>query len=91
MLNVKSDRWLKIFRCYTIIMSILLLALGVVMGIFVLDEGCMITHEESLDALIFIVSGIAVAFVHYSINMLILQFFNNVQIIRKKIEGDTVQ
>lgn len=65
----------------------LLIVVAVICSIQGFTENMWIVDETPLiDGLLFLIVGIFAACAHLVINMLILQFLNNVQIIREKIE-----
>lgn len=87
MFDENSNKCLKIYKGYTMITFWLLIVAAVIccfMGFA--EEMWIIDVMPLLDGLAFLIVGIFAACVHLVVNMLIIQFLNNVQIIREKIE-----
>ena len=86
MFNEKSAKWIKIYKIFVIVSFFVLLLGGVLLGI--LDVTCVvdIMYDDGIDLVIWTLSGVITAFLELVCGMLILNFLNNVQIIREKIE-----
>lgn len=83
----KSNKCLKIYKGYIMITFWLLMVVTVICSIQGFTENMFIVDATPLiDGLLILIVGIFAACAHLVINMLILQFLNNVQIIREKIE-----
>lgn len=84
--NEKSDMCLKIYKGYTKIMFGLLIVFAFILAFKGYNCDIDITNSYMLDAFILFIVGIFAACAHLVVNMLIIQFLNNVKIIREKIE-----
>lgn len=92
MFGEKSEKWIKIYRGLTIALFWLYIAFGILAGIGdssaeFLDIGIGGDDDGFLDFIVWVLAGGFVGFIQLATNMLIVQFFNNVQIIREKIES----
>ncbi len=98
MFNEKSGKWIRIFKIYTKVMFWLCISVAVVCclsrwadGIWNITArwypGFWYTGESVIDGLICLVGGGILAFAQLVVNMLILQYLNNIQIIREKVES----
>lgn len=87
MFDETSNKCLRIYKGYTMITFGLLIVVAVICSIQGFTDNMWIVDETPLiDGLLILIVGIFAACAHLVINMLILQFLNNVQIIREKIE-----
>ena len=86
MFNEKGNRWLKLFKIYTIVMFWIYVAGAVVMCICGWSD-VLWWISPFLDGIICLTGGSLVAAAHLISNMLIMQFLNNVQIIRERVEN----
>lgn len=92
MFDERSGKWIKIYRGLTIALFWLFIAFGILAGIgdsssAFLDIGIGGDDDGFLDFIVWVLAGGFVGFIQLVTNMLIIQFFNNVQIIREKIES----
>ena len=92
MFDERSGKWIKIYRGLTIVLFWLYIAFGILAGIgdssaWFLDIGIGGNDDGFLDFIVWVLAGGFVGFIQLVTNMLIIQFFNNVQIIREKIES----
>lgn len=90
MFDERSDKWIKIFKGYTVVMFWLYMIAGIVLGILCLSGELELIDRGSEGAevvgfIICLVGGFFLAYAKLVVNMLIIQFLNNVQIIRKKM------
>ena len=88
MFDEKSSKWIGIYKGYIQIMFWLYIIAAVVLGIIGLFVD--ITNVPLLDSLILLSGGALVALVHLVTNMLLLNFLNNVQVIRESVEKKPV-
>lgn len=80
MFDETSGTWIKIYKVVTIIVF----WLSIVSGVFTFVWGLSEFNELCLYGI-----GIALGgFIYLATNMLIIQFLNNVQIIRETLESD---
>lgn len=86
LLNEKSQLCIAIYKGFTKAMFFLYLLVAFFFCILAWSSNVFLTGSPFLDGIIFLVGGLIIAVVHAVVNMLIIQFLNNVQIIRKKIE-----
>ena len=86
MFDERSEKWIKFFKGYAVTMFWLWVAAGVIMCFVGWDGGLWLIDAGFIDGIICLAGGFIVAYVQLAVNMLIIQFFNNVQIIREKIE-----
>jgi hypothetical protein len=92
MFNEKNDCWIKIYKAIVIAIFFIWVIFGVVAGIGdatseYLDVGIGGDDDLFLDFFVWVAIGTFVGFVHLASNMIMIQFLNNVQVIRKKLEG----
>lgn len=80
MFDERSGKWIKIYKGLTIALFWLFIAFGILAGI-------EYSYSEFFGFILGALAGGFVGFIQLVINMLIIQFFNNVQIIREKIES----
>ena len=78
MFDERSGKWIKIYKGLTIALFWLFIAFGILAGI---------EYGGFFGFILGALAGGFVGFIQLVINMLIIQFFNNVQIIREKIES----
>ena len=86
MFDEKSTKWLSIYKVYIIVSCWVLLLGGVLLGILDVTTVVDIIYEDGLDLVLWPVVGALDAFVQLVCGMLVLNFLNDVQIIREKIE-----
>ena len=85
----KSPIWIDIYKKAVIITFWVLLAGGVLLGIFDITATIDILYDDNiLDLLLWPVVGAILAFGELVCGMLIVNFLNNVQNIRMSIEKD---
>ena len=87
MFDERSEKWIKIYKNITVIMFWLYVAAGVAMFFMGLDGWFGWLDDGFLDGLIGLAAGVGVGYITLVVNMLVIQFLNNVQIIREKIEN----
>jgi hypothetical protein len=92
MFDEKSGRWIKIYKILTIITFGICIAFGILAGIgdasaSFLDIGIGGDDDGFFDFIVWVLIGGIVGFWQLVPNMLIIQFLNNIQIIREKIES----
>ena len=87
--NEKGKKWLSSFKIWIIIIFWFeIIASGIFGFLDSLDGLTVIGYELEFLALpIWILIGVAVALFNKTINMLILQFLNNVNLIRENLEN----
>ena len=90
--NEQSERWLKFYKGITITVFFIIAILGLIAGIddmtgflYVFD-GDILSGDEFIDFMAWVLIGEAAAFCYLVVNMLIIQFLQNVQMIRKRLE-----
>ena len=89
MFDEKSSRWIRIYRLVAITVSWIFVISGLVSayccwyfdGIFGIGDSWFVIVSLAI-------CGFVVGYIHLVINMLVIQFLNNVQIIRQKIEKE---
>ncbi|MBO5122357.1 MAG: hypothetical protein J6J01_05255 [Oscillospiraceae bacterium] len=86
MFNEKSNQWIKIFKGYTKVMFWICIVVAVVLCILGWCDWFWLTGSVFIDGLILLACGVFAAFVQLVVNMLIIQYLNNVQVIREKVE-----
>lgn len=91
MFDEKSEKWIKIYRGVTIALFWLLIGFGILAGIGdasagFLDIGIGGDDDGFFDFILWALAGGFAGFIQLVTNMLIIQFLNNVQIIRGEIE-----
>ena len=82
----KSPVWIKAFKIYSIILFFTLLVASLALGVLGLFSILTLTGIPFLDGIVFLAIGLEASFIELICNMLIVQFFNNINIIREKIE-----
>jgi hypothetical protein len=92
MFDEKSGTWIKIYKVLAILMFFGFIALGIWAGIgdsssSFLDIGLGGDDDGFRDFIMWVLVGGIVGFCQLVTNMLIIQFLNNVQIIREKMES----
>lgn len=86
MFNEKSNQWIKIFKGYTKVMFWICIVAAVILCILGWCDCFWITNSIFIDGLILLACGVFAAFAQLVVNMLIIQYLNNVQVIREKVE-----
>ena len=98
MFDEKSCKWIQIYKVLTVIIFLVIIAFGIIAGFgdgttLFLDEdpwpgndGILDDYFELGDFIIWILASGIVGFIQLVSNMLVIQFLNNVQIIREKVE-----
>ena len=87
MLDEKSEVWIKYYKTFTIVMFWIFLFASIIMCfIGWYGNALYITDLPFFNGIICLLIGAFVAFGHLIVNMLIIQFLNNVQLIREKVE-----
>ena len=84
----RSDKWISIFQKYTQVAFWVEIVASAVLCICGWTDLIWITGSPFLDGLILLGGGIVIAYSNLVINMLMVQFLNIVQLIRKKLIGD---
>ena len=87
MCDERSQKGIKIYKNITVIMFWLYIAAGVAMFFMGLDGFFWWIDGGFLDGIICLAAGVIVGYINLVVNMLVIQFLNNVQIIREKIEN----
>lgn len=90
MFNERSDKWIKIYKVMTIILFFGILLFSFVAGIGDASGGIMNiglggNDNGSLDFFVWILIGTVTGTIHLVFNMLLIQFFSNIQMIRERI------
>ena len=95
MFNEKSSKWIRIFKVITIALFFCFIIAGLLLG---LDDGYCVFDFELCNVeivgsefgclMVWLLIGIAAAFIQLVVNMLIIQLLNNVQTIREKLEKE---
>ena len=85
MFNENDCKWIRYYKTFTIIMFWLFIAATAVMAILGWCGEFWIIDAGFLDGIVFLASGLVVAYGHLICNMLIIQLLNNVQVIREKL------
>ena len=88
MFDERSDKWVRIFKGYTQVAFWVEIVASAVLCICGWADLIWITGSPFLDGLILLGGGIVIAYSNLVINMLMVQFLNNVQLIRKKFIED---
>ena len=83
----KSKMWITILKNYTIMMYWIYIIAAVVMTIGGWCGWYWWIDGGFLDGIICLAGGVFMAYAQLVVNMLLIQFLNNVQIIREKIEN----
>jgi len=83
----KNRIWITIFGKMAGIVTAIFVIASVILCIVAWCEEIYITDSPFLDGLIFLVGGFFVAFGHFVCSMLIVQFLDNVQTIREKLDS----
>ena len=91
MFNEKDGKWIGYYKTYTIVMFWLYAAAAVVVCILGWTEVFWWTASAFLDGLICLAGGLLIAFGQLVVNMLIIQFLNNVQTIRETVTNQAPQ
>ena len=90
MFDETNDKWIKIYKAITIILFFGILIFSLVAGIGdalgdFLDIGIGGDDNGFFDFIVWILVGAVVGTIHLVVNMLLIQLFNNIQIIREKV------
>lgn len=87
MFDETSSAWINIFKIYTKIAFWLHVAIAVILCFFIWDGTYFYSLTDSyfIDGVIILLGGLLFAFVHLVVNMLLIQFLNNVQVIRERV------
>lgn len=93
MFDETNDKWIKIYKVITIILSFGILLFSFIAGIGdasgnYLDIGIAGDVDGFFEFIVWILVGAVVGTIHLVVNMLFIQLFNNIQIIRKKVEKE---
>ncbi len=91
MFDERSEKWIKIYKGITVTLFWIYIIFGVIAGIGdsstgFLDIGIGGDDDGFFDFIVWVLASGFVGFFQLVANMLIIQFLNNVQIIREKIE-----
>ena len=84
MFDEKSEKWIQIYKYVTIALFFICIAIGILLGLLPF----YITGSFFLDLVLWAVIGAIVGYIQLTANMLLIQFFNNVQIIREHVESN---
>ncbi len=87
MFNEKSSIWIKIYKTITLIIFWLYVLAGVVMFLMGLDGSLWWIDGGIIDGIIGLAGSFIAGYITLVVNMLIIQFLNNVQLIREKLEN----
>ena len=87
MFNEKSSIWIKIYKTITLIIFWLYVLAGVVMFLMGLDGSLWWIDGGIIDGIIGLAVSFIAGYITLVVNMLIIQFLNNVQLIREKLEN----
>ncbi len=87
MFNEKSSIWIKIYKTITLIIFWLYVLAGVVMFFMGLDGSLWWIDGGIIDGIIGLAGSFIAGYITLVVNMLIIQFLNNVQLIREKLEN----
>ena len=88
MFDETNDKWIKIYKAITIILFFGILLFSLVAGIGdATDNFLDILDIDGVffDFIVWILVGAVVGTIHLVVNMLLIQLFNNIQIIREKV------
>lgn len=91
MFNEKSEKWIKIYKTITIVAFWCWVAVGAYAAYdnyFVGNIFDIYIGNYFLSSVILVLCGLAVGYAQLVVSMLVIQFLNNVQIIREKIENN---
>ena len=86
MFDEKSPKWIRIYTSYTKVLFWLYIIAGAMMCLAGWSGELDLIDEGFIDGLVGMAGFGLIAFVHLTVNMLIIQFLNNVQLIREKLE-----
>ena len=87
MFNEKSSIWIKIYKTITLIIFWLYVLAGVVMFLMGLEGSLWWIDGGIIDGIIGLAGSFIAGYITLVVNMLIIQFLNNVQLIREKLEN----
>ena len=79
MFDENSEAWIRIYKSITVVLFWIFNISGLVAGIVVGGSNFIV-------CIMLLLAGVFLACIQLVVNMLVIQFLNNVQIIRKKIE-----
>ncbi len=95
MFNEKSNVWIQIYKGITIAQFIVSVLSGMIIGaleasrLWYMNTSLLFFLRERggiINFFVWIILGFVIGFVPLVVNMLIIQFLNNVQLIREKVE-----
>lgn len=87
MFDEKSDKWIRIYKHWSLTCFAILILGGIIFGILDLTATVDILYDDNiLDLLLWTILGIVFGFSQLVYSMLIINFLNNVQIIRVEID-----
>lgn len=89
MFNEKNPIWIKIYKIAIIVTFVACLVTAIVLPICSFNDAELLMCDDyaEIEALILFVAGVITAFATLASNMIILQFLNNVQVIREKLDN----
>lgn len=83
----KSNIWIKIYKVYVCVMFCLLCLTTLILSFVGISGDFLLTDESPfLNFISILLSGALLTFLHLVTNMIILNFLNNIQIIRESVE-----
>ena len=93
MFDEKKDIWITIYKYLVIAIFCACIIFGIIAGVSDsnagrYDVGIGGDDDGFCDFIVWVLIGGVVGFAHLFVNMVVIQFLNNVQIIRKKIEAE---
>ena len=88
MFDERSEKWIRIYKNITVIMFWLYVAAGVIMFFLGLSGDIDLLDGGFFDGLMGLAAGVICGYIHLVVNMLVIQFLNNVQVIREKLENN---
>ena len=86
----KSSKWIRIFKGVIIAEFWLMIAAAVVLCFVGWSGELYWTDSEFFDGILALAAGCVGAVISLVPNMLIIQFLNNVQVIREKVESANI-
>ena len=99
MFDEKSCKWIQIYKVLTIIIFLVIIAFGIIAGFgdgstLFLDADPWPFYRSDIleyyfelgDFIIWVLASGVVGIIQLASNMIVIQFLNNVQIIREKLE-----
>lgn len=87
MFDEREGKWINIFKKYTQVMFWLCIVAAVYMCLVGWAGSLWWTGVDFLDGIICLAGGVFIAFAQLVVNVLIIQFLNNVQVMREKVEN----